>query len=277
MQRACSPRYSLPRNTPISHAVQKLCILCPPRALVTHGQRAYRVSCSAQVHVPQMMRSHTPRWHTISLIYPGSSVTSDSSLPCPPSYPTTKILSLLLPVCFLALHAVQGDEVSSARIAAEGEPPVSHIDTKEAENSPETEWSAPESTGTSFSRMTRPAYVSRKTGQPVIEYILPKLCSDGPDMFLVECCSLSPDGKELTVHRQRFFSSSRKVGKFIYKVTTSIPYRFAIKGNFYVFGVNDSEIESCDVFRLRPGQEKPAFLRRIYPSDACSYGLFYPM
>lgn len=187
-----------------------------------------------------------------------------------------KKLLLISVSCILSLNA---SEIEQTQVTWDDTLPVSYIDIKETKNCVETGHPVPHSTGSSFSRNPYPAYINQENGEMIIEYNLPRLSQDGPSTFVIESCCVSSDGMELTVHRQMFFAPSEGIEKssFIYKVKTTKPYQFSVNGKFYVFDICDSKILSCNVFKLKRGQDKPSFLRQIYPTNVWVYGIFSPV
>lgn len=150
----------------------------------------------------------------------------------------------------------------------------------ETQQFPELEVPPPSTEGSLFSRMPVPAYVNPQNGHLVIEYTLPALSRDGVHQFIIESCSLSADGTELTISRQRLYAPADQTPQapsyFVYKMRTTVPYQFVNNGCVYVFAVTDSTIRSCDVFNLKKGQDKPAWTRRIYPADEGKEGIMPP-
>ncbi len=183
-------------------------------------------------------------------------------------------MKTLLLTCLMTLTLL-----TAPTLASDDTLPSSHIDIRETKNCVETGRPEPHSIGSSFSRNPYPAYINQKNGELIIEYILPRLSQDGPSAFVIESCSVSSDGTELTVHRQILFAPSGGIEKsiHIYKVKTTKPYHFSVKGRFYIFEVRDSKIRSCNVVKLKRGQDKPTFLRQIYPTNEWVYGIFSPV
>lgn len=187
-----------------------------------------------------------------------------------------KRLLLISVSCILSLNA---SEIEQTQVTWNDTLPSSHIDIQETKTCVETGCPDLHSTGSSFSRKPSPAYINEKNGQLIIEYTLPRLSQDAPSTFVIESCCVSSDGMELTVHRQMFFAPSEGIDKstYIYKVKTTKPYQFSVNGRFYVFEICDSKIISCNVFKLKRGQDKPSFLRQIYPTNVWVYGIFSPV
>lgn len=187
-----------------------------------------------------------------------------------------KRLLLISVSCILSLNA---SEIGQTQVTWNDTLPSSHIDIRETKNCVETGRPALHTAGSSFSRKPYPAYINPENGEMIIEYTLPRLSQDGSSTFVIESCCVSPDGMELTVHRQMFFAPSDGIEKntYVYKVKTTEPYRFSVNGRFYVFRLCDSKIISCSVFKLKRGQDKPTFVRQIYPTNVWVYGIFSPV
>lgn len=171
-----------------------------------------------------------------------------------------------------ASHVWEGEIPESIRLPR-GE------DLAETSDFPQLEVPAPGTEGALFSRKPLPAYVNPKNGHLVIEYTLPKLSRDGVNTFMIESCSLSPDGTELTIHRQRLYAPAAEKAQthFVYKLKTNIPYRFIRDRHLYVFRVENAAIVSCNVFRIANDHVKPTWKRCIYPAQEWVYGILYPL
>ena len=152
-------------------------------------------------------------------------------------------------------------------------------DLAETSDFPELEVPPPGTEGALFSRKPLPAYVNPKNGHLVIEYTLTKLSRDGVNTLMIESCSLSPDGTELTIHRQRLYAPAAEKAQthFVYKLKTSIPYRFIRDRHLYVFNVENAVIVSCNVFCIKKDRAKPTWKRCIYPAQKWAYGIMSPM
>ena len=148
-------------------------------------------------------------------------------------------------------------------------------DITETSDFPELEVPPPSIEGALFSRKPLPAYVNPKNGHLVIEYTLPKLSRGGVNTLMIESCSLSPDGTELTIHRQRLYAPAAEKAQthFVYKLKTSIPYRFIRDRHLYVFNVENAVIVSCNVFCIKNDRDKPTWKRCIYPAREWAYGI----
>lgn len=181
----------------------------------------------------------------------------------------TLFLTSLAALALLPAPALASDEAR----------PSSRMDVRETDIGVNTGRPLPQARGSAFSRDPYPAFINQKNGQLVIEYTLPRFAQDGPSMFVIESCSLSPDGTELTVHRQMLYAPSdgRAKSLHFYKVKTTRPYHFSVRGRLYIFEVRNSIISSCKVFKGKKGQEKPTFLRQIYPASEWVYGIFSPV
>lgn len=178
--------------------------------------------------------------------------------------------------CFLSLNA---SGIEKKQVTWNDTLPSSNIDIQETQDCIETGHPEPHSIGSSFSRNPYPAYINEKNGELIIEYTLPRLSRDGPTTFVIESCSVSSDGKELTVLRQLLYAPSGGIEKSVnfYKVKTTKPYQFSVNGRLYIFELCDSKIKSCNVFKLKQGQDQPTFLRKIYPTNRWVYGIFSPV
>ena len=181
----------------------------------------------------------------------------------------TLFLTSLAALALLPAPALASDEAR----------PSSRMDVRETDNGINTGRPLPQARGSAFSRDPYPAFINQKNGQLVIEYALPRLAQDGPSMVVIESCSLSPDGTELTVHRQLLYAPADGMEKslHLYKFKTQKPYHFTVRGRLYVFEVRDSIISSCKVFKVKKGQEEPTSLRQIYPASEWVYGIFSPV
>lgn len=134
----------------------------------------------------------------------------------------TLFLTSLAALALLPAPALASDEAR----------PSSRMDVRETDNGINTGRPLPQARGSAFSRDPYPAFINQKNGQLVIEYTLPRFAQDGPSMFVIESCSLSPDGTELTVHRQMLYAPSdgRAKSLHFYKVKTTRPYHFSVGG-----------------------------------------------
>lgn len=181
----------------------------------------------------------------------------------------TLLLSSLAALTLLPAPAFASDDAR----------PSSRIDVRETDIGVDSGRPLPRARGSAFSRDPYPAFINQQNGQLIIEYTLPRLAQDGPSMFVIEACGLSPDGTELTVHRQMLYAPSEGRAKSLhfYKVKTTRPYHFSVGGRLYIFEVRDSIISSCKVFKGKKGQEEPTFLRQIYPASEWVYGIFSPV